>query len=75
MGAVLLAQCADPATCDIPRSLPWYFSLALIALWVAMVTGSVVLGLALIRARVARRRRRRPPPGTPSREIVRRARD
>ncbi|MGH9157576.1 MAG: hypothetical protein ACRD1K_17470 [Acidimicrobiales bacterium] len=56
MAAVLLAQCADPADCDIPSSLPWYFSLALFAVWAAMVAGICVLVFWMLRARAERRR-------------------
>ncbi|HVL93724.1 MAG TPA: hypothetical protein VM264_10315 [Acidimicrobiales bacterium] len=56
---MLLAQCADPANCDIPRALPWYFALAMFAVWVAMVAGIVVLVYLLLRARAGRRPRRR----------------
>ncbi len=56
---MLLAQCADPANCDIPRSVPWYFSLALMAVWAAVVGGIVVLAVWMLRARAERRRERR----------------
>jgi len=65
MAAVQLAQCADPANCDLPSTLPWYFSLAMVAVWAAMVVGIVVVGVWLLRARADRRpkaRFRRPPP-------------
>ncbi|MGH9164996.1 MAG: hypothetical protein ACRDZW_05715 [Acidimicrobiales bacterium] len=56
-----LAQCADPSNCELPSTLPWYFSLAMLAVWAVMVAGVVVLSVALIRARSARRRSRRRP--------------
>lgn len=54
-----LAQCADPSNCELPSTLPWYFSLAMLAVWGVMVAGILVLTVALVRARSARARARR----------------
>ncbi|MEO7443659.1 MAG: hypothetical protein ABIW46_09025 [Acidimicrobiales bacterium] len=77
MAAMLLAQCADPANCEIPSSLPWYFSVAMFALWAAMVGGIVVLVVWMLGARAEHRRaeraRRRVTDSTDSTEVARRS--
>ena len=42
--ALLLAQCAAPLDdCDLPRTLPWYFGLAIAVAWFATIAGIVLL--------------------------------
>ena len=54
---LLLAQCAGPLEeCELPRTLPWYFGLAIAALWLGAVVGVVLL---LKRRLVTRRGERR----------------
>ena len=56
VGGALLAQCTTAlADCDLPRTLPWYFGLAIAAAWFATVAGVVLL----IRRRLVARRARR----------------
>jgi hypothetical protein len=52
IGAGLVAQCtpSQPA-CELPTGLPWYFGLAIAAVWLAVVVGAVVLGFHLVRSR------------------------
>jgi hypothetical protein len=57
---VLVAQCTGNGACELPTGLPWYFALALFAIWLAVVAGAVVLGWRLVRHRRSRRRPRRP---------------
>ena len=54
--AVLLAQCFNPADCDIPHTLPWWMAAAAGALRLALVAGIVFLVRHLLRARAQRRR-------------------
>jgi hypothetical protein len=65
---VLLAQCAaGVAECALPRTLPWYFGLALAVAWLATVVGAVLL----VRRRLITRRdrgRRRLPAAVESRK-------
>ena len=54
--AVLLGQCTGAeAACELPRALPWWFSLLFFGLWLAALWGVVLL----VRYRLARRRSRR----------------
>lgn len=54
---LLLAQCSGALEeCELPRTLPWYFGLAIAALWVGAVAGVVLL---LKRRLVSRRGERR----------------
>lgn len=57
--ALLLAQCAAPLEdCDLPRTLPWYFGLAIAAAWFATIAGVVLLFRRRWAARRAERRDR-----------------
>ena len=57
--ALLLAQCAGPLEeCDLPRTLPWYFGLAIAAAWFATIAGIVLLFRRRWAARRAERRER-----------------
>lgn len=61
--AVLLGQCTGAeAACELPRGLPWWFNLVFFAIWLAALSGVVLL----VRRRMARRRRKRKrlEPGT-----------
>lgn len=53
----LVAQCTGSAPCELPTGLPWYFGLAVGAVWLAVVVGVLVLGRHLLRAKFDRRRR------------------
>ena len=58
--ALLLAQCAAPLEqCDLPRTLPWYFGLAIAAAWFATIAGIVLLFRRRWAARRAERRGQR----------------
>jgi hypothetical protein len=63
---MLVAQCTGSAACDLPTGLPWYFGIAIAAVWLTVVVGAVTIGLRLLRSR----RERRVPP---SRAIERRS--
>lgn len=57
--ALLVAQCAPPLeTCDLPRTLPWYFGIAIAAAWFATIAGIVLLLRRRWSARRADRRGR-----------------
>lgn len=57
--ALLVAQCAAPLEkCDLPRTLPWYFGLAIAAAWFATIAGIVLLFRRRWAARRAERRER-----------------
>jgi hypothetical protein len=61
--ASLVAQCTPAqASCELPTGLPWYFGLAIAAVWLAVVVGAVRVALHLLRSRREARRdvRRRP---------------
>src|SRR5438128_9402244 len=43
IGVGLVAQCTPAdAACDLPTGLPWYFGLALAAVWLAVVVGALL---------------------------------
>lgn len=56
--SLLVAQCVDAGPCDLPTGLPWYFGLPIALLWIATVTGAVLLGRRVLRNRREARRRR-----------------
>ncbi len=58
---MLLAQCIDPANCDIPRTVPWWMVTAFVAVWLALVIGIIFVVAYLLRSRIDRRRTRRRP--------------
>ena len=61
---MLLAQCIDPADCDIPHTVPWWMVTAFVVLWLALVVGIVSLVAHLVRSRMERRHSSgRPAPG------------
>ena len=55
---MLVAQCtgANSAPCELPTGLPWYFGLAIVVVWIAVVVGAVAVGRRLLQTRRARRR-------------------
>ena len=53
---MLVAQCTGGAACELPTGLPWYFSLLLAAVWLAVVVGAAAVGRRLLQARRERRR-------------------
>ena len=69
--AVLLAQCFNPADCDIPHTLPWWMVAAVVALWLTLVVGILSLVRHLLRARADRRRTERRPAPTTDLELYR----
>ncbi|HVM09398.1 MAG TPA: hypothetical protein VM345_13105 [Acidimicrobiales bacterium] len=56
---LIVAQCTGALDdCDLPRTLPWYFGLAIAAAWLATVVGAVLLLRRRLLARRAERRDR-----------------
>ena len=53
---MLVAQCTGSAPCELPTGLPWYFGLAIAAIWLAFVVGAVAIARHLLQARRERRR-------------------
>jgi len=53
-----VAQCVDPAACELPTGLPWYFGLPIALLWLGAVVGAVLLGRRWLARRIERRRDR-----------------
>ena len=57
--ASLVAQCTGAEPCELPTGLPWYFGLAVAAIWLAAVVGALLLGKRLLVRRIRDRRKRR----------------
>jgi hypothetical protein len=57
--SLLVAQCTGALDdCDLPRTLPWYFGLAIAVAWLATVVGAFLLLRRRLLARRAERRGR-----------------